>query len=79
MKKLTEQAEDLRAQLQRRRETVLLLEQRSSGLSAEIEKLRKQMEAMILEITPLQSQLEKIEKAIAREAEVEAAGGGDGA
>lgn len=79
MKKLTEQAEDLRARIQRRRETVLLLEQRSSGLSAEIEKSRKQMEAMILEITPLQSQLEKIEKAIAREAEAEAAGGGDGA
>lgn len=79
MKKLTEQAEDLRAQLQRRRETVLLLEQRYSGLSAEIEKSRKQMETMILEIAPLQSQLEKIEKAIAREAEAEAAGGGDGA
>ena len=72
---LLAQAEDLRAQIQRRRETVLLLEQRASGLAAEVAKNRAQMETGIQEITPLQSQLEKIETAIRVEAE---AGGDDG-
>jgi len=74
MKELLAQAEDLRAQIQRRRETVLLLEQRASGLAAEVAKNRTQMEAGVQEMTPLQSQLEKIETAIRVEAE---AGGND--
>ena len=65
---LKAEATKLRQEMQRRHETVLLLETRLSAEHAAIAHMQQQMAIELREIEPLKSSLESIEKELAHQA-----------
>ena len=83
---LRERAHDLRGQIQRVDETIILIESRLSAEHAAIETMNRQLQTEATKLIPLKSELEKIETELGNapaggmvdEPSDEGAGDGDG-